>query len=89
MGYLCLLGVLVIVVGFILGVDTVAVVVISALVSVLVSRIDFVFTNLVVRSVGSAGILPQLLATLGTVFTVSGVGQATSKVISGLLVTIY
>ena len=42
MGYLCLLGVLVIVVGFILGVDTVDVVAISALVSVLVSRIDFV-----------------------------------------------
>ncbi|WP_441327416.1 hypothetical protein [Lactobacillus sp.] len=68
MGYLCLLGVLVIVVGFILGVDTVAVVVISALVSVLVSRIDFVFTNLMVRSVGSAGTLPQLFATLGVVF---------------------
>lgn len=42
MEYLCLLGVLVIVVGFALGLDTVAVVVISALVSALVSGIDFV-----------------------------------------------
>ncbi len=37
-----------------------------------------------VRSVGSAGILPQLLATLGVVFTASGVGTATSKIISGV-----
>ncbi|RMC23932.1 MULTISPECIES: DUF979 domain-containing protein [unclassified Lactobacillus] len=37
-----------------------------------------------VRSVGSAGILPQLLATLGVVFTASGVGETTAKAISGL-----
>lgn len=42
MEYLSLLGVLVIVVGFALGLDTVAVVVISALVTALVSGIDFV-----------------------------------------------
>ena len=42
MEYLSLLGVLVIVVGFALGLDTVAVVIISALVTALVSGIDFV-----------------------------------------------
>ena len=41
-------------------------------------------TQRMVRSVGSAGILPQLLATLGVVFTASGVGQVTAKAISGL-----
>lgn len=42
MEYLCLLGILVIVVGFALKLDTVAVVVIAALVTALVSGIDFV-----------------------------------------------
>ncbi|WPC17563.1 DUF979 domain-containing protein [Pediococcus inopinatus] len=37
-----------------------------------------------VRSVGSAGILPQLLATLGVVFTASGVGTVTAKAISSV-----
>lgn len=41
-------------------------------------------TQRMVRSVGTAGILPQLLATLGVVFTASGVGNATSKAISGI-----
>lgn len=42
MEYLSLLGILVIVIGFALGLDTVAVVVIAALVTALVSGIDFV-----------------------------------------------
>lgn len=37
-----------------------------------------------VRSVGTAGILPQLLATLGVIFTASAVGDVTSKAISGI-----
>lgn len=37
-----------------------------------------------VRSVGTAGTLPQLLATLGVIFTASGVGDVTSKAISGI-----
>ena len=41
MEYLSLLGVVVIVVGFAFGLDTIAVVVISALVTALVSGIDF------------------------------------------------
>lgn len=41
-------------------------------------------TQRMVRSVGSAGVLPQLLATLGVVFTASGVGKITAKAISGL-----
>ena len=37
-----------------------------------------------VRSVGVAGILPQLLATLGVVFTVAGVGDLTAKLVAGV-----
>ncbi|APX71395.1 DUF979 domain-containing protein [Companilactobacillus allii] len=37
-----------------------------------------------VRSVGTAGILPQLLATLGVIFTASGIGDLISKSISGI-----
>lgn len=37
-----------------------------------------------VRSVGAAGVLPQLLATLGAVFTAAGVGTLTAKVIAGV-----
>lgn len=40
-------------------------------------------TQRMIRSVGSAGILPQLLATLGAVFTASGVGTLTAKLIAG------
>lgn len=38
-----------------------------------------------VRTLGTAGILPQLLATLGAVFTAAGVGELTSKIISNLI----
>ncbi|WP_155286611.1 DUF979 domain-containing protein [Lacticaseibacillus zhaodongensis] len=37
-----------------------------------------------VRSVGAPGILPQLLATLGAVFTAAGVGTLTAKLIAGV-----
>ena len=47
-------------------------------------KVAYEDTQRMVRSVGSAGILPQLLATLGVVFTASGVGQVTAKAISGL-----
>lgn len=47
-------------------------------------KVAYEDTQRMVRSVGSAGILPQLLSTLGVVFTASGVGQVTSKLISGL-----
>ncbi|MFC6181659.1 DUF979 domain-containing protein [Lactiplantibacillus daowaiensis] len=40
-----------------------------------------------VRSMGTAGILPQLLAMLGAVFTASGVGELTAKAISGVFPT--
>ncbi|BDR58962.1 DUF979 domain-containing protein [Xylocopilactobacillus apicola] len=40
-------------------------------------------TQRMIRSVGTAGILPQLLATLGAVFTAAGVGDLTAKLISG------
>lgn len=42
MEYLSLLGIVVIVIGFALGLDTIAVVIIAALVTALVSGIDFV-----------------------------------------------
>lgn len=65
---------------------------IAALVSLIVAMVltrsnvsvAYEDTQRMVRSVGSAGILPQLLATLGVVFTASGVGEVTSKIISGL-----
>lgn len=38
-----------------------------------------------VRTLGTAGILPQLLATLGAVFTAAGVGELTSKMISHVI----
>ncbi len=41
-------------------------------------------TQRMVRSVGSAGVLPQLLATLGVVFTASGVGKVTAQAISSV-----
>ncbi|WP_179394275.1 DUF979 domain-containing protein [Lacticaseibacillus absianus] len=41
-------------------------------------------TQRMVRSVGAAGILPQLLATLGAVFTAAGVGELTAKLIAGV-----
>lgn len=44
-------------------------------------------TQRMVRSVGAAGILPQLLATLGAVFTAAGVGSLTAKLIAGLFPT--
>lgn len=37
-----------------------------------------------VRAVGVAGVLPQLLATLGVVFTVAGVGDLTAKLAAGV-----
>lgn len=42
-------------------------------------------THRMVRSVGAAGILPQLLAMLGTVFTAAGVGTLTAKIIAGVI----
>lgn len=38
-----------------------------------------------VRSVGTAGILPQLLAMLGVVFTTAGVGTLTAKIVAGMV----
>ena len=40
-------------------------------------------TQRMIRSVGTPGILPQLLAMLGAVFTASGVGTLTAKLIAG------
>ncbi|BDR60799.1 hypothetical protein KIM322_10600 [Lactobacillus xylocopicola] len=48
------------------------------------AKVAYEDTQRMVRSVGSAGILPQLLATLGVVFTASGVGDVTAKAISGI-----
>ncbi|KRL86993.1 DUF979 domain-containing protein [Lacticaseibacillus pantheris] len=41
-------------------------------------------TQRMVRSVGAPGVLPQLLATLGAVFTAAGVGTLTAKLIAGV-----
>lgn len=47
-------------------------------------KVAFNETQRMVRSVGAAGILPQLLATLGAVFTAAGVGELTAKLIAGV-----
>ncbi|WP_125704147.1 DUF979 domain-containing protein [Lacticaseibacillus daqingensis] len=65
---------------------------IGALVSLLMAialtkapvKLVYTDTQRMVRSVGAAGILPQLLATLGAVFTAAGVGELTAKVIAGV-----
>lgn len=41
-------------------------------------------THRSVRAVGTAGVLPQLLAMLGVVFTASGVGTLTARIIAGI-----
>lgn len=41
-------------------------------------------TQRMVRSIGTAGVLPQLLATLGAVFTIAGVGTLTAKLIADI-----
>lgn len=47
-------------------------------------KVAYAETQRMVRSVGAAGILPQLLATLGAVFTAAGVGTLTAKLIAGV-----
>lgn len=65
--------------------------VISLIVAMIMTKTKFSTTyhdsERMVRSVGTAGILPQLLATLGVVFTAAGVGQVTSKMISSIFPT--
>lgn len=65
--------------------------VVSLIVAMIMTNTKFSTTyhdsERMVRSVGTAGILPQLLATLGVVFTAAGVGQVTSKMISSIFPT--
>ncbi|MFD1430139.1 DUF979 domain-containing protein [Lacticaseibacillus mingshuiensis] len=49
------------------------------------AKMVYTDTQRMVRSVGAPGILPQLLATLGAVFTAAGVGDLTAKLIAGIL----
>ncbi|MBP9521281.1 MAG: DUF979 domain-containing protein, partial [Enterococcus sp.] len=42
-------------------------------------------TDRMIQAVGTVGILPQLLAALGVVFTVAGVGDVISNAISGFI----
>ena len=44
-------------------------------------------THRILRSVGAVGMLPQILAMLGTVFTAAGVGTLVTKMISGAFPT--
>lgn len=61
---------------------------VSFVVALLIARapakIVYHDTHRMVRAVGTSGVLPQLLATLGVVFTVSGVGELTAKIASGV-----
>ncbi|BAQ56513.1 conserved hypothetical protein [Lactobacillus acetotolerans] len=60
----------------------------SLIIAIIMTKINFKTTyhdsERMVRSMGTAGILPQLLATLGAVFTAAGVGQVTAKMIAGI-----
>lgn len=68
---------------------------ISAVVSLIVAMIEtkapiklvYDDTHRMIRSVSSAGLLPQLLAMLGGVFTAAGIGTLTSKLIAGTFPT--
>lgn len=41
-------------------------------------------THRSIRAMGTAGVLPQLLAMLGAVFTAAGIGNLTAKIIAGI-----
>ncbi len=41
-------------------------------------------THRSIRAMGTAGVLPQLLAMLGAVFTVAGIGKLTAQIIAGI-----
>lgn len=67
-----------------IGIASVVALIIAMIISKTDAKTTYHDSERMVRSVGTAGILPQLLATLGVIFTASGVGEVTSKTISGI-----
>jgi len=67
-----------------IGIASVVALIIAMIISKTDAKTTYHDSERMVRSVGTAGVLPQLLATLGVIFTASGVGEVTSKAISGV-----
>jgi len=67
-----------------IGIASAVALIIAMIISKTDAKTTYHDSERMVRSVGTAGILPQLLATLGVIFTASGVGEVTSKTISGV-----
>lgn len=67
-----------------IGIASVIALILAMIISKTDAKTTYHDSERMVRSVGTAGILPQLLATLGVIFTASGVGEVTSKTISGI-----
>ena len=67
-----------------IGIASVIALIIAMIISKTDAKTTYHDSERMVRSVGTAGVLPQLLATLGVIFTASGVGDVTSKAISGV-----
>lgn len=67
-----------------IGIASVIALIIAMIISKTDAKTTYHDSERMVRSVGTAGVLPQLLATLSVIFTASGVGDVTSKAISGV-----
>ncbi|GEO64585.1 DUF979 domain-containing protein [Companilactobacillus nantensis] len=67
-----------------IGIASVIALILAMIISKTDAKTTYHDSERMVRSVGTAGILPQLLATLGVIFTASGVGEVTAKTISGI-----
>lgn len=67
-----------------IGIASVVALIVAMILSKADAKTTYHDSERMVRSVGTAGILPQLLATLGVIFTASGVGDITAKTISGI-----
>lgn len=67
-----------------IGIASVIALILAMIISKTDAKTTYHDSERMVCSVGTAGILPQLLATLGVIFTASGVGDVTAKTISGI-----
>ncbi|MFD1421803.1 DUF979 domain-containing protein [Lactiplantibacillus songbeiensis] len=67
-----------------IGISSVVALITAAVMTRANANMTYHDSERMVRSMGTAGILPQLLAMLGAVFTASGVGELTAKAISGV-----
>lgn len=68
-----------------IGIGAVASLLLAMVISKTGLKQTYIQSHRLVRAVGTAGILPQLLATLGAVFTAAGVGELTANIVSRLV----